>query len=85
MNVLRHGNLVLVTLTVAVLTALAVASSATAAKPRREVIPAPEDRLITNQCAFLCLATSKEVRSIPPSPTGTASPSGCSGSFPATR
>ena len=52
MKVLRHGSLTLVTLTVAVLTALAIASSATAAKPTREIIPAPEDRLITNQCSF---------------------------------
>jgi hypothetical protein len=35
-----------------VLIALAVAPAATADKPIREVIPAPEDRLITDQCAF---------------------------------
>lgn len=53
MKVLRHGSPVaLVALTVAVLTALAVASSAIAAKPTREIIPAPEDRLINDQCSF---------------------------------
>src|SRR5215217_7948454 len=52
MKVLRHGSLALVALTVAVLTALAVASSAIAAKPTREIIPAPEDRLINDQCSF---------------------------------
>jgi len=35
-----------------VLIALVVAPAATADKPIREVIPAPEDRLITDQCAF---------------------------------
>jgi|SRR5262245_5525178 len=35
-----------------VLTALVVAPTATGNKPIREVIPAPEDRLITDQCAF---------------------------------
>src|SRR5215203_4609777 len=53
MKVLRHGSSVaLVTLTVAVVIALAIASSAIAAQPTREIIPAPEDRLITNQCSF---------------------------------
>jgi hypothetical protein len=36
----------------AVLAALAIAPTATANKPIREVIPAPDDRLITDQCAF---------------------------------
>jgi hypothetical protein len=35
-----------------VLIALAVAPTATANKPIREVIPAPEDMLIADQCAF---------------------------------
>ena len=35
-----------------ILIALAVAPVATADKPIREVIPAPEDRLITDQCPF---------------------------------
>lgn len=53
MKVLRHGSLVtLVALTVAVLTALAVAPAATANQPTREIIPAPDDMVITGQCAF---------------------------------
>ena len=53
MKVLRYGSPVaLVALTMAVLTALAVAPAAIAAKPTREIIPAPEDRLINDQCSF---------------------------------
>jgi hypothetical protein len=53
MKVLRYGSPVaLVALTMAVLTALAVAPTAIAAKPTREIIPAPEDRLINDQCTF---------------------------------
>src|SRR5215216_3353535 len=52
MKVLRHQSLALVALTMAVLTALAVAPTAIAAKPAREIIPAPEDRLINDQCSF---------------------------------
>ena len=35
-----------------VLVALAVVPTATANKPTREIIPGPDDRLITDQCAF---------------------------------
>ncbi|MDP9336244.1 MAG: hypothetical protein M3Q30_23430 [Actinomycetota bacterium] len=53
MKVLRRGSLAtLVALTVALVTALAVVPAATANKPAREVIPAPDDRLITDQCTF---------------------------------
>jgi len=53
MKILRYGSLVaLVALMVAVLTALAVAPAAIAAKPTREIIPAPEDGLINDQCTF---------------------------------
>jgi hypothetical protein len=53
MKVLRYGSPVaLVALTMAVLTALAVAPTAIAAKPTREIIPAPQDRLINDQCTF---------------------------------
>jgi hypothetical protein len=53
MKVLRRGRLVaFVALAVAVLTALAVAPAAIADKPTREVIPAPDDRRITDQCTF---------------------------------
>jgi hypothetical protein len=45
---MRRGLLLLST----VLIALAVAPAATANKPTREIIPAPDDRLITDQCAF---------------------------------
>jgi hypothetical protein len=45
---MRRGLLLLSTLVVA----LAVAPAATANKPTREVIPAPGDRVITDQCAF---------------------------------
>jgi hypothetical protein len=40
----------------AVLVALVVAPTATANKPMREIIPAPDDRLITDQCPFPVLA-----------------------------
>jgi hypothetical protein len=40
----------------AVLIALAVVPAATANKPIREVIPAPDDIVITDQCAFPVLA-----------------------------
>jgi hypothetical protein len=36
----------------AALVALVVAPTATANKPMREIIPAPDERLITDQCAF---------------------------------
>ena len=53
MKVLRHGSPVaLVALMVAVLTALAVAPAAIADKPTQEIIPAPDDIVITGQCAF---------------------------------
>ena len=53
MKVLRYGSPVaLVALTMAVLTALAIAPTAIAAKPTREIIPAPDDRQITDQCTF---------------------------------
>jgi hypothetical protein len=45
---MRRGLLLLSTLVMA----LAVAPAATANKPIREVIPAPDDRVITGQCAF---------------------------------
>jgi hypothetical protein len=45
---MRRGLLLLS----AVLVTLAVVPAATANKPMREVIPAPEDRVITGQCAF---------------------------------
>ena len=48
---MRRGLLVLST----VLVALAVVPAATANKPTREVIPAPEDRVITGQCTFRVL------------------------------
>ena len=43
----------------AVLVTLAVAPTATANKPIREVIPAPDDRLITDQCSFAVLGHIK--------------------------
>jgi hypothetical protein len=53
MKVLRHGSMVtVVALTVAVLAALAVVPAAIADKPRQTIIPAPDDMLITGQCAF---------------------------------
>lgn len=53
MKVPRYGRLVaLAALAAAVLAALAVAPAAIADKPWREIIPAPNDRLITDQCAF---------------------------------
>ena len=45
---MRRGLLLLSIL----VTALAVAPAATADKPIREVIPAPDDRLIDDQCSF---------------------------------
>jgi hypothetical protein len=45
---MRSGLAVLST----VLIALSVAPAATADKPIREIIPAPEDRVITDQCPF---------------------------------
>ena len=45
---MRRGLLLLST----VLVTLAVVPAATANKPTREVIPAPEDRVITGQCTF---------------------------------
>ena len=45
---MRRKRLVLST----VLVALVVAPAATATKPTREVIPAPDDRVFTGQCAF---------------------------------
>ena len=45
---MRRGLLLLSTLVLV----LAVAPAATANKPVREVIPAPDDRLIADQCAF---------------------------------
>jgi len=45
---MRRGLLLLPT----VLVALAVVPAATANKPTREIIPAPEDRVITGQCTF---------------------------------
>ena len=45
---MRRGLLLLST----VLIALAVAPAATANRPTREVIPAPDDIVITDQCAF---------------------------------
>jgi hypothetical protein len=45
---MRRGPLFLST----VLVALAVVPAATANKPMREIIPAPDDRLITGQCTF---------------------------------
>jgi len=48
---MRPGLLVLS----AVLLALAVVPAASANKPTREIIPAPDDRLITEQCAFAVL------------------------------
>ena len=48
---MRHGLLLLST----VLVALVVVPAATANKPTREVIPAPEDRVITGQCTFRVL------------------------------
>jgi len=45
---MRRGLLLLST----VLIALAVAPAATANKPTREIIPAPDDMVITDQCAF---------------------------------
>jgi len=48
---MRRGLLLLST----VLVTLAVVPAATANKPTREVIPAPEDRVITGQCTFRVL------------------------------
>ena len=45
---MRRGLLLLST----VLLAFAVVPAATANRPMREVIPAPEDRVITGQCSF---------------------------------
>jgi hypothetical protein len=45
---MRRGLLVLST----VLVALAVVPAATANKPTREIIPAPDDKVITGQCTF---------------------------------
>jgi len=45
---MRRGLLLLST----VLIALAVAPAATANKPEREIVPAPADMLISDQCAF---------------------------------
>jgi len=45
---MRRGLLLLST----VLVAIAVAPAATANKPTREVIPAPDDRVIAGQCTF---------------------------------
>ena len=45
---MRHGVLLLST----VLIALVVAPVATANKPIREIIPSPDDMVITGQCAF---------------------------------
>jgi hypothetical protein len=60
MNVLRCGSLAtLVAFTVAVVTALAVVPAATANAPIREIIPAPNDRLITDQCSFPVLGHIK--------------------------
>jgi hypothetical protein len=57
MKVLRRGSLVaFVALTVAVLAALAVAPVAIADKPERTPVPAPDDFVITDQCAFPVLA-----------------------------
>jgi hypothetical protein len=53
MKVLTHGRPVaLVALTVAALAAFAVAPTAMAAPPTQEIHPAPEDRLINDQCTF---------------------------------
>jgi hypothetical protein len=49
---LRRGLLLLST----VLLVLAVAPAATAKKPMREIIPAPDDMVFTDQCAFPVLA-----------------------------
>ena len=49
---MRRGLLLLSILT----TALAVAPAATADKPMREVIPAPDDMIIDDQCSFPVLA-----------------------------
>ena len=58
MKVLSHGRLVaLGALAVAVLAALAVAPAAIADKPDRPPpVPAPDDLVITDQCAFPVLA-----------------------------
>jgi hypothetical protein len=45
---MRRGFLLLST----VLVALAVVPAATANKPTREIIPAPDDRVISDQCTF---------------------------------
>ena len=53
MKVLRCGSLAtLVAFTVGIVTALTVVPAATASAPIREIIPAPDDRLITDQCSF---------------------------------
>ena len=57
MKVRRRGSPVaLAALTVAVLAALAVAPAAIADKPERTPVPAPDDLVITDQCAFPVLA-----------------------------
>ena len=48
---MRRGLLLLST----VFVALAVAPAATANKPMREIIPAPDDKVITDQCTFAVL------------------------------
>jgi hypothetical protein len=57
----RRNLFTLVALTVAVATALAVVSAATAGgrKPYREIVPAPADRTFTGRCSFPVLGHSE--------------------------